>query len=383
MGDRAWIKVQGQDGGDLGIDIGGSWTIEQAETLAERVDQLEPQGCRSARLELSGLEDLDTVGVLLLLSARERLEAAGAKVELACVREDHRGLIEHVERARRKIHATPEEDSASGGLGTFTGAIAGIGRWIETSLGGAQDFVRFIGLVLESLLFWMTGRRALGLAATVHQMEEVWLKALPIIGLLGLVSGMVMAYQASSQLGRLHVPGIAFKITAIALLREIGVLLPTLIVAGRSGSSFAAEIGTMGVRQELNAMRVFGMEPVTVLVLPRLLALIVTLPLLCVYGDLVGLAGGGLIAWSLMDTPPGAYIAQLATGIGAKAFLIGIVKAPFFGALIALVGCYQGLRVGGSSAEVGQRTTLAVVHSIFLVIVLDGIFSVVTAVLGI
>jgi phospholipid/cholesterol/gamma-HCH transport system permease protein len=214
-------------------------------------------------------------------------------------------------------------------------------------------------------------------------MEEVGLNAIPIVGLMSFLIGIVLAFQGASQLQRFGAEVFVVNLVAISVLREIGVLMTAIIVAGRSGSAFTAQIGSMKVNEEVDAMQTLGLDPMEVLVLPRLFALMLTLPLLAFFADIMGLMGGALMAWIALDISPATFIERLRDAIGLWSFWAGILKAPFFAFLIAMIGCYEGFQVTGSATSVGHRTTRAVVEAIFLVIVVDAAFSIFFQVIGI
>ena len=219
--------------------------------------------------------------------------------------------------------------------------------------------------------------------ALIAQMERTGVTALPIVGLLSFLIGVVISYQGADQLRRFGAEIFTVNLLGIGILRELGVLLTAIIVAGRSGSAFTAEIGAMQVNEEIDALRTLGLDPIEVLVLPRLIGLILVLPLLTVYADFMALLGGSLMAWTALGVPLAQFIRQLNSAVSDATFFLGILKAPFFAAAIALVGCHSGLRVSRSAESVGRLTTLSVVESIFLVIVFDAAFSIIFSQLGI
>jgi phospholipid/cholesterol/gamma-HCH transport system permease protein len=223
----------------------------------------------------------------------------------------------------------------------------------------------------------------LRLTSLTHHLEQTCVNALPIVGLISFLIGIVMAYQGADQLRRFGAEIFTIDLLAISALREIGILLTAVVVAGRSGSAFTAEIGMMKVNQEIDALRTLGLDPLEVLVLPRLLALMIALPLLAFFADIMALFGGGLVCVFVLDIAPDQYLDRLSAAIWPRTFWVGIVKAPVFAFLIAMVACYEGLTVAGSAESVGRKTTLSVVVAIFLVIVFDAIFSVVFSALGI
>jgi phospholipid/cholesterol/gamma-HCH transport system permease protein len=203
-----------------------------------------------------------------------------------------------------------------------------------------------------------------------------------VVGLISFLIGIVTAFQSADQLRAFGAEIFTVNIVGQGVLREMGVLLTAIILAGRSGSAFTAQIGTMTVREEVDAMRTIGLDPMDVLVLPRLLALIIALPLLTFFADLMGLLGGALMATAALDITLVQFVRQLYSAVTLSTFAVGMIKAPVFGFVIAMVGCYEGLRVTGSAESVGRLTTRSVVESIFLVIVLDAMFSIFFSIIG-
>jgi phospholipid/cholesterol/gamma-HCH transport system permease protein len=214
-------------------------------------------------------------------------------------------------------------------------------------------------------------------------MEQAGVNAMPIVGLLSFLIGVVFAYQGADQLRRFGAEIYTVNLLGIAILRELGVLLTAIIIAGRSGSAFTAQIGTMQVNEEIDALRTLGLDPVEVLVVPRILGLALTLPLLAIYADFMGLLGGCLMSWASLGILIPTFLDQLRSAIGEWTFWVGIVKAPFFAAIIALVGCYEGFNVERSADSVGRLTTQSVVEAIFLVILADAAFSILFSLLHI
>jgi phospholipid/cholesterol/gamma-HCH transport system permease protein len=219
--------------------------------------------------------------------------------------------------------------------------------------------------------------------ATVRQLELVGLNAVPVVALVSFLIGVVIAYQGATQLQRFGAEVFAVDLLAISVLREVGILLTAVVVAGRSGSAFAAEIGAMKIGEEIDAMRTIGLDPVEVLVLPRTIALVVALPLLGFLADLMGLLGGAVMLNAEIGIGFHEFLARLEVAFAPWSFGVGLVKAPFFAFLIALTGCHMGFRAQRSAEDVGRRTTLSVVYAIFSVIVLDALFSVFFSLIGI
>jgi phospholipid/cholesterol/gamma-HCH transport system permease protein len=242
------------------------------------------------------------------------------------------------------------------------------------------SFYGQIVLALAAVAMRPTRLRGISL---VHHLEQTGVNALPIVGLISFLIGVVLAYQGATQLRMFGADIFTIDLLAISVLREIGVLLTAIVVAGRSGSAFTAQLGTMQVNEEIDAMRTLGLDPVEVLVLPRLLALMIALPLLAFFANIMALLGGGVMAVVVLDIGPGQFVNRLDGVVTLTTFLVGMVKAPVFAFLIAMVGCYEGMNASGSAESVGRQTTRSVVIGIFLVIVSDALFSIVFATVGI
>ncbi len=210
----------------------------------------------------------------------------------------------------------------------------------------------------------------------MRHVYETGVTAVPIVALIAFLISVIVAYIGAQQLRKFGGEIFVVDLVTVSVLRELGVLLTAIIVAGRSGSAFAAELGVMKLNDEVDALRAIGMDPVEVLVLPRVLGLVIALPLLTVVADALGLAGGALLSWSLVDIPISQYVERVNESIASTTFWVGIVKAPVFAAVIALVGTLRGMQVRDSSRELGRLTTVAVVQAIFLVILFDAAFAV-------
>jgi phospholipid/cholesterol/gamma-HCH transport system permease protein len=289
----------------------------------------------------------------------------------------HAALLAEV---RRVATTPPAELALPNGLVRL---IAGLGEGtIRASVEGAR-LLSFFGQTMSVLMRSLVRPGRLRLTSLAHHLEQTCLNALPIVGLIAFLIGVVMAYQGADQLKRFGAEIFTVDLVGVSVLREIGILLTAIVVAGRSGSAFTAEIGAMAVNQEIDAMRALGLDVIEVLVLPRMLALMIALPLLAFFADILGLFGGGLMAWFVLDITPAQFIGQLESAIKPATFWVGIVKAPVFAFLIAMVGCYEGLLVSGSADSVGRHTTKSVVVGIFLVIVFDALFSILFSYLGV
>jgi phospholipid/cholesterol/gamma-HCH transport system permease protein len=330
-----------------------------------------------AVFDLSGVKALDTAGAWFLTRMQRRIETAGGSVRLEGAGRSQRALIDIV------IENQPAEPAPPT-------APVGLLHWLETvgeATAGAWDTLReMTGLLGQIVIRWlavMLDPRRLRWTALVHHMGSAGLQAVPIIALMAFLIGVVMAFQGAVQLRAFGAEIFVVDLLAISILRELGVLLTAILVAGRSGSAFTAAIGSMKMREEIDAMRTLGLDPVGVLVLPRVLALLLTLPILAFIADVAGLLGGALMSWVNLGISPGLFLARLWEETDVWNFITGMVKAPFFAVTIALVGCFEGLKVEGSTESLGARTSRSVVEAIFLVIVLDALFSIFFAIVGV
>jgi len=369
------------EGDALVLQAAGRWLVASAAALDRALDRLGGVAPgKRLRIDLAGLEKLDTVGAWLLLRTRNALEAQGVVASIENVAPDFVPLLEQVAKGE-----PPELPSAAPeGFGAqIAGMLARIGERTVEAMLEVRELVGFFGLVTVTLLRTLRRPGRLRGVSLVTQMERSGIGALPIVGLLSFLIGIVIAYQGAGQLRRFGAEIFTVNLLGVGILRELGVLLTAIIVAGRSGSAFTAEIGAMEVNEELDAMRTLGLDPIEVLVLPRLFGLIITLPLLAAYADFTALVGGALMSWTALGIPPPLFLRQLHFAVGEWTFWVGILKAPFFAATIALVGCRAGFQVSRSAESVGRLTTLSVVRSIFLVIIIDAAFSILYARLGI
>jgi phospholipid/cholesterol/gamma-HCH transport system permease protein len=251
-----------------------------------------------------------------------------------------------------------------------------IGARIASVAAEIRDFVGFIGLTLARSSSMIRRRHRLRLAAVMFQLQQAWLNALPIVALSSFLIGLATMYVGAAQLARLGTGDIAVQAISFAVLLETGVLLPALLVGGRSASAFAAQIGTMKAGDEIDAMLVAGLDPTMTLIIPRVVALIIAVPLLGIVGQISGLVGCLLMAWTYLGLSLAEYMDRVQTAAGIEIFLIGILKTPLFGAIIAFIGCFQGMKLSGAAIEVGQRATRAVVQALVLIILFDALYSV-------
>jgi phospholipid/cholesterol/gamma-HCH transport system permease protein len=374
MTDAGWVKAE--PGGDgQAWQFGGAWTLSHANALDEATTALKP-GAGAVTLDLSTLEMLDTAGAWLIMRTAERAGAGGAKVMWI---EPPAALLPLFKRV---LEAGPEPVEEPARRVLFLDWLADVGAATEVVLKEALDLIAFFGSLVETFGRIIVKPKRLRWVSVVSHIERTGLNALPIVGMISFLVGVVLAFQGADQLRRFGAQVFTINMVGISVLREMGILLTAIVVAGRSGSAFTAEIGAMQVNEEVDALRVTGLDPMEVLVAPRVLALMIALPLLTFFADIMGLLGGGLMSLVLLDISFGQYWRILNTAVSLNTFLVGIVKAPVFAMLIALVGCFEGLRVSGSAESVGRLTTRSVVEGIFLVIIFDAFFSVLFSYLG-
>src|SRR6266851_2217299 len=371
--------VAAQESGALILRAQGDWLVGTAAELDRRLHALDLPSDERVTLDLAEVERLDTTGAWLLLRTEHALADRGNSVALANVQPSFAPLIDQI-RARGGAAPLPHPIPSHH---TLVGFVARIGEVTIEILRRGYSILGFAGLVSITIatLFRRPGR--LRMIATLVQMEKTGLDAIPIVGLLSFLIGVVMAYQGADQLRRFGAEIYTVNLLGIAILRELGVLLTAIIIAGRSGSAFTAQIGTMQVNQEIDALRTLGLEPVEVLVLPRVFGLALTLPLLVFYADAMGLLGGALMSWSTLGISLPRFLEQLRGAITEWTLWVGVIKAPFFALIIAMIGCYEGFNVTGSAESVGRLTTQSVVESIFVVIVADAAFSILFSLLKI
>ncbi|MBX3454993.1 ABC transporter permease [Ferrovibrio sp.] len=365
-----------REAGGAQLRLTGTWTLPEAARLARGIEALSlPKGERLG-IEAGGLERLDTAGAVLLNRLVGKL-GKQADVHWQNLKPEHQVLLDYVTNCNPAAAAPPPSDN---GLVRF---ISHLGWLAIFFLREARRFIAFIGRVVEAAVMTMLRPRRLRLTSTLFHMEQTGLNALPIVGLISFLIGVVMAYQGADQLQQFGAEVFVVNLVAVSVLRELGILLTAIVVAGRSGSAFTAQIGSMKVNEEVDAIRTLGLDPIEVLVLPRVLALMLTLPLLTFFADIMGLLGGALMAWVALDITPFLFFERLHEAVTIWSFLVGMIKAPVFAALIAMVGCYEGLRVKRDAESVGRLTTRSVVQSIFLVIVADALFSIFFSAIGV
>jgi len=342
----------------------GDWTVRNAGALERELERAKQEtDNRPLTINGEGIQDLDTSGAFLLK------KLAGQNKPSFLLKKAQRAVLKFVPESDRRTAQKRKQRP-------FFAMFAAIGRMTSNGLKFLWGIFVFVGRISNCFLRNFAHPRHFRLPSIVRHVEETGLNALPIVGLLAILISMVITYQGSVQLRKFGAIIYTIDLTVISLLREMGVLITAIMVAGRSGSAFAAEIGAMKIRDEVSALRTMGLDPIEVLVVPRLIALVIVLPLLTFLADIIGLAGGGIMSLSLLNVSFLQYVSRVEDVATTTMFFVGMVKAPVFAFAIAVIGCYQGLNVSGSAESVGKLTTLSVVQSIFVVIMADGLFSV-------
>jgi phospholipid/cholesterol/gamma-HCH transport system permease protein len=365
------LESEDQAGGRR-LRLSGRWTVAEAAALEPRLLKGVPGASSEVVFDASGIEALDLTGAWLLRALERRVTDAGHRVRWAGERPPQLAFIDRSEQDRG--HDRQDAARAPRGLGRI---LHGLGLRAVLAKESTLDFLGFVGAVTAGYGRVVGSAKRLRLTSVVRHVYETGLTAVPIVALIAFLISVIVAYIGAQQLRKFGGEIFVVDLVTVSVLRELGVLLTAIIVAGRSGSAFAAEIGAMKLNEEVDALRAIGMDPVEVLVLPRIFGLVIALPALTVLADAMGLAGGALLSWYLVDIPLSQYIERVQGAIGETTFWVGIVKAPVFAVLIALVGTLRGMQVRSSSRELGRLTTNAVVQSIFLVILADAVFAVI------
>jgi phospholipid/cholesterol/gamma-HCH transport system permease protein len=356
----------------------GGWTVaDAAERDRELADVTAKAIPASVEIDVGQVGRIDTAGAFMLVRTARAFEAAGAKVSFANMTPAQEILFGAV--ASRNVAPPPKPAPTH----PFVDALAETGRNSKRTARDAVDLVAFTGQI--ALAFLRVARnpaRRLRLVSIVHQVHRAGLASLPIVILMSFLIGAIIAQQGAFQLRRFGAEVFVVNLVGILVLREVGLLLAAIIFAGRSGSAFTAEIGSMRMREEIDAMRVIGLDPIEVLVLPRLTALVISLPIVTVVSNLAALFGGLVTCWLYLNLPPAIYLEQLQGALTTTHLWVGLIKAPFMAMIIGIIAAIEGLAVEGSTESLGLHTTASVVKAIFMVIVVDGIFAMVFAAIG-
>jgi phospholipid/cholesterol/gamma-HCH transport system permease protein len=358
-------------GDRLELVAAGHWTSDHAHQLEPLIDaatEERPQ-VTNVKIDMGGIEQLDTFGAWLLERLVRAWTSDKGAPRIVGLSERYNGLIAEVRQANRK--PAPE-------LVKESGVIAGLSMIGRSMVQAGHDLVAImdmLGAVVVAAGRVIRRPRTFRITSVVHHLERVGWRAVPIILLITFLIGCILAQQGTFHFRKFGADVFVVDMVGVLVLREVGVLIVSIMVAGRSGSAYTAELGSMKMREEMDALRTMGFDPVEVLVLPRIVALLIGLPILTFLGSMAALYGGGLVSWAYGGIAPEVFLARLDEAISIDTFLVGMIKSPFMALVIGVVACLEGLRVEGSAESLGEQTTSSVVKSIFLVIVLDGLFA--------
>jgi phospholipid/cholesterol/gamma-HCH transport system permease protein len=364
-------------GNGLALHAAGSWTAGFAPRLELMVAAAEKlAGTRpDISIDVSQVSKLDTFGAWLIERLRRSLTQGGIEAKIAGLSANYSTLVDEV----RRVKAAPVAEISQV---TITGMLDQVGRTVAGIGGTVASLIDMLGAVLAASARVMIHPRGFRLTSTVHHLEQVCWRAVPIVVLITFLIGCIISQQGIFHFRRFGADIFVVDMLGVLVLREIGVLLVAIMVAGRSGSAYTAELGSMKMREEIDALRTMGFDPIEVLILPRMLALIIALPILAFLGAMAALYGGGLVAWLYGGVDPEAFLLRLRDAISIDHFTVGIIKAPVMAAVIGIVACVEGLAVEGSAESLGRHTTSSVVKGIFFVIVMDGVFAIFFASIG-
>jgi phospholipid/cholesterol/gamma-HCH transport system permease protein len=353
------------------LAVGGSWTVDNVAVL-ERAIARASAAAEPVTIDASAVTAMDLTGAWMLRSLEHRLTEAGGRVAWKPARPEQVAFIDEAVKQTPTLHEQHEYHHSA-----MVAPLRTVGWLTIKARDNLLEHLAMFGAVITVFLRSLLRPKHLRLPSIVRHVFETGVAAVPIVALIAFLIAVIVAYIGAQQLTKFGGEIFVVDLVTISVLRELGVLLTAIIVAGRSGSAFAAEIGVMKLNDEVDALRAIGMDPIEVLVVPRVLGLVIALPLLTIVADGMGLAGGALLSWSLVDMTFTQYLERVNESISATTFWVGVIKAPVFAFLIALVGTMRGMQVRGSSRELGRLTTVAVVQSIFLVILFDAIFAVI------
>jgi phospholipid/cholesterol/gamma-HCH transport system permease protein len=359
------------DGERLALVAGGTWTAERAAELEKIIDETARRyaGARSVDIDLAKLERLDTFGAWLIERLKRAFITRGSAARITGLSEADRSLMEELRLANQapaRRRAAPSR---------ILLALDSVGRGVAEMGWSLVLLAQMFGALTSAALGTMAHPTRLRLTSMVHHLERVGWRAVPIILLSTFMIGAILAQQGIFRFRTVGLDIYVVDMVSVLVLREVGVLIVCVMVAGRSGSAYTAEIGSMKMREEIDALRTMGLDPVEVLVLPRIIALVIAVPLLTFLGSMAALYGAGLVCWLYAGMAPEIFLERLREAVWLPTFAVGMIKAPFMALTIGLVACSEGFEVQGSAASLGQKTTASVVKSIFLVIALDGVFA--------
>lgn len=374
--DEPKLVVSG-NGESVVAQLSGAWTTQWAKQMQSQLDSaFAPHTSLTAlQFDLTDVTALDTVGALLLAQRRNEY-GRGLEATIVGATEAQATLLGHVNSV--EVHAPEPTDRLFWAFRPFER----LGRMTASALGDVVSIHAVLGRTLAAAGATLTLRAPLRVAAIINQFDLIALRAVPIVVLISVVVGAIVTQQSILQLNNFGVAIYVVDLAAILMLREVGLLLAAIMIAGRSGSAITAELGSMRMREELDALSVMGVDPYQALILPRMIALLIGLPFLAFIGALSGLGGAAIVSLIYGGIPLDIFLDRLQGALNFRTLMVGLVKAPFMAIIIGLVATNEGFKVAGSSESLGRHTTAAVVRAIFLVIVADGLFAMFFAAIG-
>ncbi|MEO6839183.1 MAG: MlaE family lipid ABC transporter permease subunit, partial [Bradyrhizobium sp.] len=348
------------------------WTVAHGTALEGLFDAVSPRlaETKNLKIDMSDVREMDTLGAWLFEKMSRKALDSGHSAAVVGAASRYAGLIDDVRQVNRR---KPVSITASNPL---LARLEVIGRSTFSVTEDVSVFLQMLGALAVAMFGIVRRPRSLRVKSLVYHLHQVGWQAIPIIALVTFLIGAIIAQQGIFHFRKFGAESYVVDLVGILVLREIGVLIVAIMVAGRSGSAYTAELGSMKMREEIDALSTMGLDPVEVLILPRIIALVCALPILAFIGSMAALYGGGLVAWFYGGMSPATFIARLHEAVSVTHFEVGLIKAPFMALMIGIVASSEGLRVKGSAESLGKQTTISVVKSIFLVIVLDGIFAV-------
>ncbi|TGD42636.1 MlaE family lipid ABC transporter permease subunit [Pseudotabrizicola sediminis] len=370
----ATVTTDQTDDGSL-LRLGGGFSLADLTGLHATLMQAAALG--PVTVDLTEVTRLDTAAAWAIAEAEKTAQAAGHSLRLVGATEGAAALIDTVRAA------LPDPDQQATPAFSLMVWLDGFGRSVAAGGVFLGQLLGILGVFIARLGRSLLHPSEFRLTSLVHHCQEVGLKAVPIVALMAFLIGVVLAFQGAAQLRQFGAEVFVVDLIAVSILRELGILLTAIIVAGRTASAFTAAIGSMKMREEIDAMRTLGIDPATALIVPRVLALLLMLPILGMIANAAGLLGGGLMSWIELGISPALFVSRLVENTGVSHLMVGMIKAPFFAIVIGIVGCHAGMQVGNNAESLGRQTSSAVVTAIFSVIVIDALFSIFFAQVGI
>jgi phospholipid/cholesterol/gamma-HCH transport system permease protein len=369
----AEVVVQ-ERGESRSVLLSGVLSVRTLGTVDTNLADLTP---KDTMIDISSVTKLDTAGAWAIVHLQKRMTGSGYKADITGAATRQLDLLETV------ANAVPDIPNIDAKAASLVDILESVGRSFASGTKFLMELTGFLGIFLSRLGRAFLHPREFRLTALVHHCQEVGLRAVPIVSLMAFLIGVVLAFQGSAQLRQFGAEVFVVDLIAISILRELGILLTAIIVAGRTASAFTAAIGSMKMREEIDAMQTLGIDPAMALFVPRILALLLMLPILGLIANIMGLLGGAIMSWVELGISPAMFRTRLIEGTGISHVVVGMVKAPVFALIIGLVGCHAGMKVQGNAESLGRMTSNAVVTAIFAVIVADALFSILFAQMGV